>query len=72
MIGIPREDFAKFHRWSDDLIGVTGADGDPEIEQRASNAFVEYATYLKDIFEDRRANPRDDLVDDPRQGTGPR
>ena len=62
MIGIRREDFARFHRWSDTMIAAQGYMDDPEITAKAGRAFVEYATYVTEIIEDRRANPQDDLV----------
>lgn len=61
MIGIERGDFARFHRWSDDMIAADGAT-DPEVLARAGRAFVEYSTYVTRIIEDRRRSPREDLV----------
>jgi len=62
MIGIRREDRARFHRWSDDLIAGDGNRDNPEIMQRSGQALREYGDYLKEIFEDRRKQPQDDLV----------
>ena len=62
MIGIRPEDRVRFHQWSDAMIAAEGNLGDPEITAKASSAFLEYSVYLEDIIEDRRANPRDDLV----------
>jgi cholest-4-en-3-one 26-monooxygenase len=62
MMGIPQQDFDRFHRWSDTLIGVTGAASNPAAFVDASRAYLEYGTYLKEIFESCRSNPRDDLV----------
>jgi cytochrome P450 len=62
MIGISKDDYDKFHHWSDTLIASTGAAGDPEIMARSGAAYVEYGAYLAHVFEDRRANPRNDLV----------
>ena len=62
MIGIRREDRERFHQWSDALIAGDGNMDNPEVMAKAGQAFAEYAEYLRDIFEDRRANPRDDLV----------
>lgn len=62
LLGIPELDFEKFHQWSDDLIGVTGAAGDQAIELKAMAAFMEWSAYLKDVFADRSNAPRDDLV----------
>jgi cytochrome P450 family 142 subfamily A polypeptide 1 len=62
MIGIRKEDRDRFHRWSDDMIAGQGNFHRPEIMQAAGQAFLEYTTYLTEIIEDRRKQPRDDLV----------
>jgi cytochrome P450 family 142 subfamily A polypeptide 1 len=63
MMGIPPDHYDRFHQWSDALIGSTTATPDnPEALVRAAGAYVEYGAYLKQIFEDVRVNPRDDLV----------
>ncbi len=62
MIGIRKEDRGRFHRWSDDMIAADGNLDDPEILRKAVTAFQEYGAYVTEIIEDRRRNPRDDLV----------
>ncbi len=62
MLGIRREDFDRFHDWSDRLIGVAGNYEDPVKMADSTNAYVEYGTYLKAVFDERRHEPRDDLV----------
>jgi cytochrome P450 family 142 subfamily A polypeptide 1 len=62
MIGIRREDRVRFHHWSDAMIAAEGNLGDPDIMQAAAAAYLEYATYVTEIIEDRRKSPRDDLV----------
>lgn len=64
MLGIRHQDRDRFRRWSDTMIAAGGgrAEADPEIRKGASAAFVEYAAYLRDVFEDRRRTPREDLV----------
>jgi cytochrome P450 family 142 subfamily A polypeptide 1 len=62
MLGIRKEDREKFHQWSDAMIAGDGNLDKPEIAARAGKAFVEYATYVNEIIEDRRKNPRDDLL----------
>ena len=61
MIGIERSDFDRFHHWSDTMIAGDGT-SDPAVLQRAGLAFVEYSTYVRAIIEDRRKQPREDLV----------
>ncbi len=62
MIGIHPKDRDRFHRWSDAMIAADGNFDNPEIVAKSGAAFVEYATYVTEIIEDRRKNPRDDLV----------
>jgi cytochrome P450 family 142 subfamily A polypeptide 1 len=61
MIGIRREDRLRFHAWSDAMIRGDGA-RDPAIIGAAGQAFVAYSMYVTEIIEDRRKNPKDDLV----------
>ena len=62
MIGIRKEDRDRFHRWSDHMIAGQGNLHLPEVMQKAGQAFLEYTTYVAEIIEDRRKQPRDDLV----------
>jgi cytochrome P450 family 142 subfamily A polypeptide 1 len=62
MIGIRREDRERFHRWSDDMIGGEGNLDKPEIVAKAGAAYVEYSQYVTEIIEQRRREPREDLV----------
>jgi len=61
MIGIRRADRMRFHEWSDAMIRGDGAK-DPEVIGRAGQAFVAYSAYVTEIIEDRRRQPKDDLV----------
>ncbi|NQZ94905.1 MAG: cytochrome P450 [Myxococcales bacterium] len=61
MIGIPSEDYDRFHEWSDAMISGEGS-SDPEVLAKAGKAYVEYATYATAILEARREQPRDDLA----------
>ena len=58
IVGIPVSDYARFQDWAD---GITSIAVDPERAMRSSDELIEY---LLPIVEDRRANPRDDLVSD--------
>ena len=62
MLGIPREDFDRFHDWSNRLIGISGNYSDPVKVAASVGAFTEYGTYLQTIFEARRREPADDLT----------
>ena len=62
MLGIPREDFPRFHDWSDRLINVAGNYDDMTKVMDATTAYAEYGAYLQEIFESRRREPREDLT----------
>lgn len=62
MIGIRREDRNRFHQWSDAMIGSSGNMDDPVITAAAGKAALEYFTYVTEVIEDRRENPKDDLI----------
>ena len=61
MMGIDRKDYDAFHRWSDDMIAGDGAK-DPAVMAKAGLAFVQYSAYVREVIEDRRRQPREDLV----------
>jgi cytochrome P450 len=58
ILGLPREDYQKFQRWSIELISV-GFDWD-----RGMAASRSLRDYFKGIVDQRRADPRDDLISD--------
>jgi cytochrome P450 family 142 subfamily A polypeptide 1 len=62
MIGIRREDRERFHQWSDAMIGSTGNMDDPVKVAAAANAALEYFAYVTEIIDDRRKNPKQDLI----------
>jgi cytochrome P450 family 142 subfamily A polypeptide 1 len=62
MIGIRKQDREKFHEWSDAMIAGDGNWDDPVIMTRAARAFGEYSAYVSEIIEDRRREPKDDLI----------
>ena len=54
MLGIPQQDRESFKRWSDAIVGTSGAvQGDPQREMGA---------YFLDMIERRRREPQDDLI----------
>jgi len=62
MIGIRPEDRVRFHRWSDDMMRANGNYDNPEIIGAAARAAMEYSVYIKEIIEERRKEPREDLI----------
>lgn len=56
VLGIPIVDFAQFHHWALDLLAISE---DPERGLSAAQRIVDY---LRPILEDRRREPREDLI----------
>ncbi|MDT0468834.1 cytochrome P450 [Streptomyces gibsoniae] len=65
VLGVPREDEAQFRTWSDALVAAAdvraGADT-TEQDRAGQQARLEMGRYLVDLAEQRRAQPRDDLL----------
>jgi len=59
---VPAEDRHLFGPWSSDASRMLDADLDEATIQRGLLAFMSLVNYLNGIFEERRANPRDDLL----------
>ena len=55
IVGVPREERAQFRAWADKMIG------EPETEA-GMNAMFECFAYFGAALEDRKANPRDDML----------
>ncbi len=61
LLGVPREDRFKLFEWSNRMIGAD----DPEYrvsDESLTNAQVELYMYAQALAEERRADPRDDIV----------
>ena len=58
LLGVPAEDHAKFHRWSNRLVSVSSK----RDMLRALPAALSFVRYLRKLIERRRADPRDDLI----------
>ena len=58
LLGIPLDDRPKFREWSNTIL-FSGVDGDPE---RMSTAALEFIMYFHTMFDQRRAEPQDDLI----------
>ena len=57
MLGIPGEDRKRFKKWSDNEIG--SSEESPESRRRTH---IELARYFSKIIEERKKNPRSDLI----------
>lgn len=62
MIGIRKEDRDRFHQWSDAMISAVGNLDQPEVVAASGKAAMEYMTYITEIIEDRRKEPKEDLI----------
>lgn len=62
MIGVPDEDFARFKNWSDRFARVLEPILTKEESEDVFRADAEFARYFARVIEERRKEPRDDLV----------
>lgn len=63
MLGLPREDHARFHGWYTSIIGFLGnLTQDPEVTAAGLRTREELAAYMIPVIQERRANPGDDLL----------
>ena len=58
LLGVPQEDRRKLFEWSNQMLAYD----DPEYSVDPEAASVEILTYAMMLAEDRKANPRDDIV----------
>ena len=56
LLGLPQEDLPQFHRWAVELINVAAH------YERAIGASGKLRDYLIGVIEERRAEPRDDMI----------
>ena len=63
LIGVPTSDQAKFTDWANDYGAWLGAwRSDDELRRRANQAAIDLSAYLRDLVEERRREPGDDLL----------
>ncbi|VWX61866.1 Cytochrome [Burkholderiales bacterium 8X] len=63
IIGAPREDLDRFHAWSHELNELLhGGVGTPQRMERAQESIIEFKAYLQDLYQQRLASPRDDMM----------
>jgi cytochrome P450 len=58
LLGVPAEDHARFHSWSNRLVSVSSG----REMLRAVPAALSFVRYLRKLVEQRRAGPEDDLL----------
>ncbi|MGE0825070.1 MAG: cytochrome P450 [Candidatus Binatia bacterium] len=63
MLGVPPRDREQIKTWSDEVtLFIFGAIGVPDRRERAQQALLELANYLRGVIAERRAQPRNDLI----------
>ncbi|WP_135825209.1 cytochrome P450 [Halorussus ruber] len=63
LLGVPAEERDQFKEWSDTLVSAASDDeGGEEFAERQQQTQMEMAQYFMEMIEDRRENPRDDLM----------
>jgi len=62
LLGFDEEHYDDLLRWSDDMIRATTVDPAPELADSALRAMLGFRELQLGVIEDRRANPRDDLI----------
>jgi cytochrome P450 len=63
-LGVPREDLPQFRRWSDGFVAQLGQMADLDGQVEAAKLIVEYQHYFVEKLEERRAEPREDILSD--------
>ncbi len=63
LLGVPAEDRDRFKRWSDALVASTSAEEQAEeVQGEYQRSQYEMATYFLEVLEERREDPRSDLL----------
>ncbi|MEX1255863.1 MAG: cytochrome P450 [Dehalococcoidia bacterium] len=61
LLGVPPEDRERFKHWSDEMLLAIGYQTPNELS-RSDTAARQLATYFRQVVEERRQQPRDDLI----------
>lgn len=62
LLGVPEEDRPLLRPWSADIVRLYELGAGEEEQRRANQAVVAFSAYLRDLAEERRERPRDDLI----------
>jgi cytochrome P450 len=62
LFGVPRADFPNLKRWTDDWIVLLSVDVSEDYQIHCAHSMVAYQNYLREQFEDRQRQPREDLL----------
>jgi len=63
-LGVPLEDYDLFKSWSDAFVAQLSRMATPEEEIAAARLIVEFQKYFAERIEERRHNPREDIISD--------
>jgi cytochrome P450 len=63
-LGVPLEDYDLFKTWSDAFVAQLSRMATPEEEIAAARLIVEFQKYFAERIEERRRNPREDIISD--------
>lgn len=64
LLGVPREDHVRLRDWSQAIVRMYEQGVDEEVRGAAVRASEEFAAYTRDVIEQRRRHPGEDLVSD--------
>ena len=62
LLGVPEADRHLLRPWSQAIVAMYEYGRSPEAEETAITASTEFAAYMRELADERRAAPRDDLV----------
>jgi pimeloyl-[acyl-carrier protein] synthase len=63
-IGLPQERYDDLQKWTDIYVSMLELDVTPEMAARGDQGFAEFTDYVAPLIEERRRNPREDLLSD--------
>ncbi|MFN8104857.1 MAG: cytochrome P450 [Acidimicrobiia bacterium] len=63
LMGLDPDQRSRFYKWSDDMMaGDNHLESDDPKLVAATDAFVEYVAYVQTLIDERKINPREDLI----------
>lgn len=62
LLGVPESDRHLLRPWSNNIVAMYELDHTPEQERLAVQSSIDFADYLRNLADERRANPQDDLI----------
>jgi cytochrome P450 len=62
LLGVPAEMAQQLLAWSHDMVSMYMARRDREVEEKAVKATLEFSAFMRDYINQRRKEPRDDLL----------